>query len=194
MNRSTVLKCTFTTFFIAALLVGGISTAHAIGFNISWTGANNYTMTGMFGYDDSLINTGAIDETQLDFFMIEGFLNGGSIGTWDLADGVTTSFPFNFNFDTNTEAFLVSGGGTSNTGQLWNLDGNPGLGFIINGPGNNQGFSLDGLIIANSFLPTSPSNLSATRKASAPIPEPSTMLLLGTGLAGIIAWRRKHPA
>jgi len=28
----------------------------------------------------------------------------------------------------------------------------------------------------------------------APIPEPSTIILLGTGLAGIIAWRRKQAA
>jgi len=38
-------------------------------------------------------------------------------------------------------------------------------------------------------------NLSiAAGGGAAPVPEPSTMLLLGTGLAGIIAWRRKQTA
>jgi hypothetical protein len=61
---------------MVALLLGTLpSFSHAIGFNISWTGTGGYSMTGMFRYDDSLINTGAIDEGVLTSFMTEGFLN-----------------------------------------------------------------------------------------------------------------------
>jgi len=170
------------------LTLGLTLSAQAIEFDISWTGPNNYTMTGMFGYTDPLINTGAIDETQIDFLMIEGFLNGGSIGTWDLADGLGAGAnSFDFNFDTTSETFLVG-----SNDQRWNTFANPGFGFASGSV--NQGFTLDGSAISPSLLPTPQSTLVATQKTSAPVPEPSTMLLLGTGLAGIIAWRRKHTA
>ena len=69
-------------------------------------------MTGMFGYDDSLINTGAINGTQIDFLMIEGFLNGGSIGTFagtSTAEQRNDADPFNFNFNTTTESSVSIG-------------------------------------------------------------------------------------
>ena len=80
-------------------------------------------MTGMFGYDDSLINTGAIDGTQIDFLMIEGFLNGGSIGTFagtSTAEQRGDADPFNFNFNTTTQTFIVGGSAFGATGQSWN--------------------------------------------------------------------------
>lgn len=48
--------------------------------------------------------------------------------------------------------------------------------------------SSSGFIISDGY------GLSLTPNSSNPIPEPSTMILLGTGLAGIIAWRRKNVA
>lgn len=44
-------------------------------------------MTGMFSYSDALINTGAINGSQIDTLMIDILLNGVSQGTWNLADG-----------------------------------------------------------------------------------------------------------
>ena len=75
----------------------GIS--NAVSFDISWAGANGYTMSGSFSYMDSLIGMGVIDESSIDTLMIEAFDGGGSIGSWNLTDGSSTTF--NFNFDTN---------------------------------------------------------------------------------------------
>jgi hypothetical protein len=89
MNGMTRIHRFFVNGFLAVTLLVTLPTlSHAIAFNIDWTGANGYTMTGMFSYDDSLINSGAIDETDIDTLMIEGFLNSVSIRTWDLADGL----------------------------------------------------------------------------------------------------------
>ena len=152
-------------------------------FDISWTGSGGYSMTGMFGYDESLINTGAIDETQISGMMIEVFLNNASQGTWDLSiDGIFATF--NFNFDTTTETFLVGGKSDSLTGQEWNFNPSgstcpaPGVGF---GSGSgaqllcvNNGGPVGLIVIASSTL-------SASRK----VPEPSTLALFAIGLAGL---------
>jgi len=111
----------FTRLFLSEFLAVTFLTtlpsfSHAIGFTISWTGTGGYTMTGMFSYSDALINTGAIDETQIDTLMIDVLLNGVSQGMWNLADGQGAGADsFNFTFDTTTETFVVGGNSSSSS-------------------------------------------------------------------------------
>ena len=154
-------------------------TADAILFDISWTGGGNYSMTGMFGYDDSLIGKGAIDEGQIDSLMIEVFLGAVSQGTRDLGTQGMAGI-FNFNFDTSAESFVVGGGSVGIAGQLWNqctLGGD--VGFVSDS--GFQAVCVGGNFIMASFLDVSGSTLTATRK----VPEPSTLALFAFGLAGL---------
>ncbi len=177
---------------LTGLLAMGLTlSAHAISFNITWTGSNGYTMTGMFGYSDSFINTGSQTGAILDFLMIEGFLNNVSIGTFSgtsTAEQRNDADPFNFNFDTTTETFIEGGSAFSSTGQSWNT------GFTVGTDQPSFGFrsssSKQRLFNPGEIVPSriaTDSNLQAS-----PIPEPSTMLLLGSGLAGLVAWRMRR--
>ena len=186
----------FTRFYLAGFLAITSLTAlpsfsHAIGFNIGWTGSGGYSMTGMFSYSDALINTGAIDETQIDTLMIDVLLNGVSQGTWNMADGQGAgALAFNFNFNTTTETFLVGGLSPGLTGQRWNFMANPGVGFIS---GNSaQSVNIDGTSFGSVSITLR--RLTATRKTAPPIPEPSTFLLFGTGMLGLLGYaaRRKR--
>jgi len=177
--------------------------SHAASYHISWKGANNYSMTGMFSYSDARINTGSIDETALNSFMIEGFLNEGSIGSFT-ADTSQADFgqgpgagAFNFNFDTTTETFNVGGISSGPAGQLWNAPNtNGGFGFFS---GNSlQGLYVNGTLIHDSEIRIGstvisrnllfPSTLAATPIYTTEMPEPSTWVLLVTGLIGLLAF------
>lgn len=173
--------------------------ADPIGYDIEWVGSGGYTMTGMFTFDDSLINTGPITAGSMQTFMIEGFLNGVSIGTWDLADGQGTGAgSLNINFDTTTEEFLVGGFSGTPNGQRWNWQGTPGLGFVSSLPG--QAFSLDGVFVPASTINTADSTLVATRKTQtvpeppATVPEPASLLLWGMlgAVGAAVSWRRRR--
>ena len=184
--------------------------SHAASYHISWKGANKYSMTGMFSYSDALINTGGIDETALNSFMIQGFLNKGSIGSFT-ADTSQADFgqgpgagAFNFNFDTTTETFNVGGISSGPAGQQWNVPNtNGGFGFFS---GNSlQGLHVNGDLINGSAIrigstvTTSgivPSTLAATPIHTTELPEPSTWVLLVTGLIGFLAftWCRDSQA
>ena len=195
--KSTVLS----GILAAALMSMFPAISHAISFDISWTGSANFTMTGMFSYNDGLINTGAIDETDIDTFMIEGFENGSSIGSWNLADGLGAGAQaFNFNFNTTTEIFIVGNNTNTQTGQGWNFPVNFAVGasgFGFGSGSGGQSLTVDG--ISKGFIAINEPTLTATRKSTAPIPEPSTLLLFGTGILGLLGYasrrkRRKHAA
>lgn len=159
--------------------------SYATSYDIAWTGANGYTMTGMFQYADNL--TGTINETQIDSLSIEGFQDSASVGSWDLTDGGL----FNFNFDTSSGTFLTGGRSDSTTGQAWNVPNSGGFGFF-------SGNSLQGLYINGAFEPASTITIGSTVTTAGLVPstlraianpEPSTILLFGTGIGGLLAYR-----
>lgn len=166
----------------------GVSSA--VSFDISWIGANGYTMSGSFSYDDGM-HSGIINGTQIDTLMIEGFHNSTSISSWNLADGSTTTF--NFNFDTDSETFLIGGSSLSPTGQAWNWKGATGLGFVSGSP--NELFSLDWSSsddeILDSLILTDYSTLTATRTV---VPVPAAAYLFGAGLLWLFGIARRKAA
>ena len=170
------------SLFAVALVVGlaMAAPAKAVLYNIDWTGSSGWTMTGMFGFDDSLIGTGTIRESQIDSFMIEVFENGISQGTWDRnTDPLTGEFVFLF--DTTSEQFLTGPGVIS---QVWNrfVDGSrcEPVGFA-------SGVNAQDVCVDNALIPASLtrdlSTLTATRKES--VPEPSTLALFAIALGGL---------
>ncbi|MEM7221958.1 MAG: PEP-CTERM sorting domain-containing protein [Pseudomonadota bacterium] len=176
------------------IFAANIGPANAVAFNIDWTGSGGYTLEGMFSYDDSLIGTGPIDESSLDTFMIEGFFNGGSVGTWDFfADGISAGAGFNFNFDTTSEMFLVGGVTGSASGQAWNIE--PVVGVCTADFGFGSGSTGQGLCVGGGLaglISPSQSTLTASRKQ---VPEPGTLALFLIGILGLaIATRRKTAA
>ena len=179
---------------VAAIM---ISVAHSvpgyasiIGYDISWSGTNGYAMTGMFTFDSSDSADGLIVGSEVESLMLFGFLNGGSIGTFDLDDGINSGV-FNFNFDAVNEVFLVGGGSGTSTGQCWNcaVASDVGLGFISGS--TTQLLTLTGVELNVSGLPVGQSTLTATAK---PVSEPTTLAVFGLGLAGLGYMRRKRAA
>lgn len=169
----------------AVCLVSFSANSYATSYDIEWTGANGYTMTGIFQYADNL--TGTINGTQIDNLSIEGFHNGASVGSWDL----TARQLLNFNFDTNSGTFLTGGRSDSTTGQRWNVPNSGSFGFF-------SGNSSQGLYINGAFEPASTITIGSTVTTTGLVPstlhaiaspEPSTILLFGTGIGGLLAYR-----
>ena len=170
-------------------------------YDISWTGLTGFSMTGSFSFDDSLLGTGAINESSLLSFNIEGFSNGTLIGSFDpFADSpLLGSDIFNFNFDTTTNQFLIDGTSLA-TSQQWGTDisgtscSTTGFGFESDSVYQSVCFSPLGGFLGQSSIPTSSSTLVATRVTPVPLPASGPLSLLGLGLLAIIRCRKPRSA
>ena len=158
---------------------------------------NGFTLTGSFEYDDALAGS-VIEEDDLGAFTMEGFLNGTSLGSWSLADGVgATSTPFNFNYDSLTSEFL--GGGIYPNDPLAISWGDTTSGFAFIGGSGASLFLVDGQAQSGSTLPVSGLGLqfsiSTSPGGGAVVPLPPAMLMLLAGLAalGAAGFRRREP-
>ena len=117
---------------------------------------------------------GSVDEVNSDLFpTISGneftfTFDGSGGGSWVYMPG--TSDP------TFLVSFMVAKGGPNF--NLFSVTGNSGMWFTPINPNNEQPYGL--------------SHLTFYEGGQAPIPEPATMLLLGSGLAGLAAARRRR--
>jgi len=173
--------------------------AKAVTYDISWTGSNGYSLTGSFSFDDSL--TGIIRDYAVDTFMIEGFHNGESLGTWNLTDGTDGPHPFNFNFDVAKAEFIIGGLSDSNRGQAWNRRAT-GLGFESGN--NHQVITLNGIALDENWDPVNNSQISVYSSTliatlavptggSAVVPVPGALILFASGMVGLLGTAsRRH--
>ena len=184
MNKSRLLGAVYT--FLCLYSING-STA-TVAYDISWTGANGYSMTGDFSFDDSILG-GLIIASDVSSLSIEGFLNGLSVGSF-------IGLPITFNFDSATELFVVgpSANCSGDGGQIWGditfCGGSPGFAFAQGS--STEGLYVNGVWIESSTVPISETTLFATRQPAVPIPP--ALWLFGSGLLGLVGLARRKTA
>jgi hypothetical protein len=197
MNKKIRQLAVVALFSLAAV---SANAAQIVKIDFSWLGSNLYSMDGFFTFDQSFNGTTNLVAGNLLTFSFTGYLNNNPVDTWNMADGVDAGREFNFNFNTVTNEFRTGGGAPSTNGQQWNTMTDPydtgNIGFQSGKVGSTlrqllrpyQGSVLQG---SNGLIAQTPTFIN-----TAPVPEADTsaMLLMGAGLMGFIARRRKQVA
>ena len=169
---------------VLVLCMWGIgANAALVQYDIFWEGGTSHTMTGYFRFDESLVGTGWIDESDVSILSIEGFDHqSNSIGTF-------VGIPFLFGFNTDTEEFATGHALGQPLDQDWNRGcGGPrcvGLGFTA---GDNHQLILDDALVSQSVIPWENATFIATRSA---VPIPAAFWLFGSAL-GLLGWMRRR--
>jgi hypothetical protein len=115
-------------------------------------------------------------------------LSGSGVGTFDISATLAFEFP-EIVSTADGEGWWITQNfwGTYTAGSLTWADNTPEY-FIINGDYITIDFSdLSGCASGQNFTVTA----TVTNNGAAPVPEPATMLLFGTGLVGLAGARRR---
>lgn len=120
-------------------------------FQFCWVGANGYTMEGVIGFPDALLDTGLITEAEVTEFRIIGFLDGIAIGAWNL-DQRTPETSWLLRFDTRTLRFPTGGIRALDTYQEWNANGEVNDCGAVGGFGWNGGNYAQDVCIDNTWI------------------------------------------
>lgn len=199
-HMTTLLK----SFAIAIALVGVLILGHgeARADEVTISGFTTGAITGV----PQLSFTGNTAFTNTTFLGIGALSGANNLGTFSLstAPGTLVAGTFTLNVTFTSPTGINGGQGTTYTASITgsvspiannggvniNFDNNPVV-FTFNDGTNTGSFSL---AVADLFVETGQAaNLTAgTTGQQAPIPEPATLLLLGTGLTGIAAKMRKR--
>jgi hypothetical protein len=123
------------SFWLAAMVAA--LPVQAAQLQFCWIGANGYTMEGVIGFPDDLLNTGIITEKQVTAFRIQGFHDGLPIGFWSLSM-LTPKTSWTLRFDTDALTFPMGGAREQQTYQEWNANGE------VNDCGASGGFGFNG--------------------------------------------------
>ncbi len=219
MIRTTVLKRTLTTLCTAALLAGGLNAGSGAYANpITQVDQQNLLANGAIGapsgkfdgYGQSFTPTltgidafeffaferafGPVIAMDWQINIREGTLTGTILGTSNPVSGVfTTGDPINFMFPTRIP---LTPGNVYVSEILFStsshfLEANINLFFDPNPPGDVYS---GGELLGLGDRSLDDYKFREGLNAANPIPEPSTMLLLGSGLVGLIGyrWKKAH--
>ena len=161
-----VIRGTLAPFLLVTCL---LTPAHATSFNWSYTWATGTEASGML--------VGSESRSDPNIIFID-----------DIMGGIST-FP-DVRFITNSTANTVSRDGTNMHANIIDIVSVGGFrGFIIVSAINNIAtFSRFGQVLESE--PYRPNSWRLSEKTD-PIPEPTTLMLFGTGMLGLIAWARR---
>lgn len=189
------------TAIAAAAAMSLAGAAEAALYVIEWTGGGGYAMEGLLLFDDGLLNTGVIDETQIQNLAFTVYLNGVSQGQHDVANEGLGSYAadFNLNFDTTAGRFVVGGDPLGSEGQNWYTSATAGA--LCDPVGFSSGLTAQGVCVGGAFVPDSFIEITSVENSSlrafrftelTPVPLPAALPLLGLGVAALWGLRRRR--